>query len=311
MKFVLFSKRFHEVNLLDNHSEIIQSTMNEIIDKELLIDQDFKKLIISFVKQECFNFGELCLLHFLDQGGRFGETIIKAAAAIELIIVASNIIDDLQDQDQPNRWGDHPALTLNSAIAILTLGNKTLRSLDSEFTHTAMSTIEYYSLSSINGQHLDLLNQASDQSTYLEMIELKSASLCIMSCAVGSILATGEVSKEVLQYAKNLGIIQQIKNDLQSLHNWNHSNDLLNRKYSLPVIYLMNTNHKLVCTLKQYYQGDNVELNLSELKDFIQFSGAYQYTIAIKNVYKHKTLILIENNVNSKELQKFLINLMK
>ena len=133
----------------------------------------------------------------------------------------------------------------------------------------------------------------------------------MMSCAVGSILATGEVSKEILQYAKNLGIIQQIKNDLQSLNNWNHSNDLLNRKYSLPIIYLMNTNHKLVCNLKQYYQGDNVELNLSELKDFIQFSGAYQYTIAIKNVYKHKTLILIENNVKSKELQKILINLMK
>ena len=65
-----------------------------------------------------------------------------------------------------------------------------------------------------------MLNSCRDEDSYVQMITLKSGSLTAMGCLIGEVLAKGEISQEVEEYGKYIGIIQQIKNDIQSLKAW-------------------------------------------------------------------------------------------
>ncbi|WP_074048696.1 polyprenyl synthetase family protein [Paenibacillus ihumii] len=85
----------------------------------------------------------------------------------------------------------------------------------------------------------DLLNDIHTEESYIEMVSEKSAALIAAACMVGTLLATGERSEEVRLYAEHLGIAAQIKNDIRDLLNWDHKNDFLNRKRTLPTLYLI------------------------------------------------------------------------
>lgn len=296
---------------MGDNSQKIKKAIIKIISNEVLIKEVLKNMIITFIEKEQFSFGELCVLHYEEYCGNFDHEIYEIAAAIELIVIAFDIVDDLQDQDKPYIWTETPELSLNAVLVMLTVASKIIRNSNFEHAQSALNHIEEYILSSINGQHLDLLNQCNDETSYLQMIEMKSASLSVMSCVVGTVLATGKVSEEIIQYAKALGIIQQIKNDIHGLKDWNQSNDLLNKKYSLPIIYLFSMDHPLSFQLKRYYQGDRFPLNTEEINNFVIDSGALQYALAIKNVYKSGALLAIENVVTNKEFKSYLKKIMK
>lgn len=297
---------------MEEYNQKIQEKIVELINCEPLIGDELKDMFLTFIDEEKdFPFGKLCVMHYKDQSDSFKDEIYNVAAAIELIIFAFDIVDDIQDQDKPYIWTETPALSLNIVLTMLTIASKIIRQSNFEHRDIALNHIETYILSSINGQHLDLLNQSIDEASYLQIIELKSASLCMMSCIVGIILATGKVSQRVLHYSRILGIIQQIKNDIQGLKEWNHTNDLLNKKITLPIIYIFNTKNSISFQLKEYYDGVNISLDLVALREFVINSGALQYSIAMKNIYKNAALAVIENVVRTKELSNYLTKLMK
>lgn len=150
-----------------------------------------------------------------------------------------DIIDDLQDKDSDYSWSKTPELSLNVALAMLVMASKIIRETSFEHKNKAIQILEEYALGSINGQQLDLLNNCRDEQSYIQMIEQKSGSLTALSCLIGEVLAKGEISSQVKEYSKYIGIIQQIKNDIQGLKTWGPKNDLLNKRYSLPIIYLL------------------------------------------------------------------------
>lgn len=202
---------------LDKH---INESLDFLIDNEALLSYELKTLLKSFKEEKIavgFSFGKLCFWHYEAFVDNVHEDIYKVAAAIELLILSFDIIDDLQDKDSDYSWSKIPELSLNVALAMLVMASKAIEETSFEHKRSAITLLEEHALASINGQQLDLLNNCRDEDSYIQMITQKSGSLTAMGCLIGEILAKGEVSKEVQEYGKYIGVIQQIKNDIQGL----------------------------------------------------------------------------------------------
>ena len=170
-------------NIIDNQIE------NHILNEKLLsyVDYQFKK---------GFPFGELLLLHYEMFNGRENEEIYSVAAAIELLILSSDILDDIQDGDTTEKpWSMQPSIALNATTTMLLLCIETIRKTNFQHKEKSISVIFEYSIKAITGQHKDLLNTCMSEETYLKMIAEKSGSLVAIACLVGAILACGESIK--------------------------------------------------------------------------------------------------------------------
>jgi len=259
-----------------------------------------------------YSFGKLCYWHYEAFTDCLNEDIYNVAAAIELLILSFDIIDDLQDKDSDYSWTKTPELSLNVALAMLVMASRTVRKSTFEHKSIAIQILEDYALRSINGQQLDLLNTCRDEQSYIQMIEQKSGSLTAMSCLIGEVLAKGAISSEIEEYGKYIGIIQQIKNDIQSLKTWGPKNDLLNKRYSLPIIYLLSQGNDVSNSVVNYYNDDiDAFLDNNATENELTNGGAIRYAITIKNVYKFRALDTLENvaiNEVCKDYLKKLIN---
>ena len=301
-------------NLLQEWDLKINSSLQEIIDNEPLIGADLKDLFHTFkIHKSTFPFGSLCILHYEEYVNidLLDTDIYLVAAAIELIILAFDIVDDIQDQDTDHVWMNNQALSLNVVLIMLTLAMKVLRKSKFEHRELAMMKVEEYVLKSISGQHLDLLNQCSEEKAYLKMIEQKSGALTALSSMVGTILATGNESLEVENYSVAIGLIQQIKNDIQGLKEWHNKNDLLNKKFSLPIIYLLATDQNDSLKLRGYFEGSINEIDVCTVKNALLNSGAIQYALSIKNIFKNRGINSLQNVSMKEETRNYILNLMK
>lgn len=300
---------------MNDLDERINESLDILIENETLLGHELQLLLKSFKEEKTtrgFSFGKLCFWHYEAFSDGVNEDIYKVAAAIELLILSFDIIDDIQDKDSDYIWSKTPELSLNVALAMLIMASKAIDDTSFEHKQVAIRLLEKYALQSINGQQLDLLNNCRDEESYVQMITQKSGSLTAMGCLIGEVLAKGEVSKEVEEYGKYIGIIQQIKNDIQGLKVWGPKNDLLNKKYSLPIIYLLTKKNDISNSVASYYNDDIVTvLDQNATENELTNSGAIRYAITIKNVYKFKALNYLEN-VEINELGKiYLQELMK
>ncbi|MFJ7981172.1 polyprenyl synthetase family protein [Lysinibacillus xylanilyticus] len=295
--------------------EQINEALDILIENDALIGHELRSMLKNFKEEKMavgYSFGKLCYLHYEAFTDCLNEDIYKVAAAIELLILSFDIIDDLQDKDSDYSWTKTPDLSLNVALAMLVMASRTIRETSFEDKNTAIQILEDYALRSINGQQLDLLNTCRDEQSYIQMIEQKSGSLSAMACLIGEVLATGGTSSEVEEYGKYIGIIQQIKNDIQSLKTWGPKNDLLNKRYSLPIIYLLSQENDVSKSVINYYNDDmDAFLDNNATENELTNGGAIRYAITMKNVYKFKALNILEN-VTINELGKdYLKRLMK
>jgi len=300
---------------LQELDEQINEVLDILIENDALIGYELRSMLKNFKEEKMavgYSFGKLCYLHYEAFTDCLNEDIYKVAAAIELLILSFDIIDDLQDKDSDYSWTKTPDLSLNVALAMLVMASRTIRETSFEHKNTAIQILEDYALRSINGQQLDLLNTCRDEQSYIQMIEQKSGSLSAMTCLIGEVLAAGGTSSEVEEYGKYIGIIQQIKNDIQSLKTWGPKNDLLNKRYSLPIIYLLSRENDVSKSVINYYNGDmDAFLDNNATENELTNGGAIRYAITMKNVYKFKALNILEN-VTINELGKdYLKRLMK
>lgn len=295
--------------------EQINKSLDNLIENEALIGYELRSMLKIFKEEKKavgYSFGKLCYWHYKAFTDCLNEDIYKVAAAIELLILSFDIIDDLQDKDSDYSWTKTPELSLNAALAMLVMASRTIRETSFEHKNTAIQILEDYALRSINGQQLDLLNTCRDEQSYLQMIEQKSGSLTVMGCLIGEVLAKGVTSSEVEEYGKYIGIIQQIKNDIQSLKTWGPKNDLLNKRYSLPIIYLLAQKNDVSKSIVNYYNDDIVAiLDNNATENELTNGGAIRYAITIKNVFKLKALNTLENVAINEVGKDYLKKLMK
>lgn len=263
------------------------------------LDHNFQAALLRYISEKqdsSMDFGELCIFHYqaFAQQTKVDEDIIAIAAAVELLILSFDIIDDLQDGDADYLWCQDPAMGMNAVLAMLFLTVKCIQ--ESTFSHKeqAIQLLHEFALKSINGQYLDIKNQGQDEASYLNMIETKSGALIALSSSIGAALATGKMDESIIQYSTYIGVVQQILNDIHDLKTWGKKNDMLNRRFSLPIIYLMEQPEAYADILKKYYNDMAMEIDSAYFENILLESGAIRYALAIKNVFKYKALDLIE-----------------
>jgi competence protein ComQ len=249
---------------------------------------------------ESLFFGKMTVLHYRMFGGK-DDHIYRAAAAVELMILGLDIIDDLQDQDNKGKvWNQlDPAITLNIALGLLTLSQNMLltSSFPLAWSHEATQVMCQQTLTAINGQTTDIRNSIENEDDYIRMVGHKSAALLVTACMIGALLATGEQNHLVRSYAVELGIAAQIKNDIRDLVNWENKNDFLNRKKTLPTLFLLQSLSEEDGWVNQYFEGhlslEDVINRKEEIELLIEKTGTLMYTSVRMRTHYYKYLELI------------------
>jgi competence protein ComQ len=297
--FIVFKGGTH---LSDVHSSLIKKAIDHIVNEQ--IDQkELKELILQFVNYQSkkgFPFGELLILHYYMFNGIETEEIYSVAGAIELLMLSFDILDDFEDddcKDQP--WLKEPKLALNATMTLPFLGLSVIRNSTFKNKDKSLTLLMKYTLTSVQGQHKDLLNSCQTESDYIEMAVEKSGSLVALVCVVGALLATDDYPVTIDTYANSLGLIGQINNDLSDIKSWNLKNDLLNKKYSLPIIYLMNCQDENAQLIRDYYQDKVSKEEILKNQELINHkfveTGAITYTEVIKKIHQNKALAQIKD----------------
>lgn len=272
---------------------------------EFFVTEELKKIAydcIMYKTRNKFPFGELTILHYQMFEGNSPD-IPAAAAAVELMILSLDIFDDLQDNDNFSvPWTQiNPAVSMNLATGFLVLGMKVLEktSFEKSIVSRAISDLYTQVLKAVNGQHLDLKNTFETSEDYLHMVEIKSGSLLASACLVGTTLANPSYNEIVSNYAVHMGIIAQLKNDLQDISRWDEKNDLLNKKKTLPTLYLLQNQQRQFDIIRDYYNGKIEAEKLFKVKktihEIIRKSGVFEYMEVMIRVHQLKATELIHN----------------
>ncbi|WP_214627969.1 polyprenyl synthetase family protein [Paenibacillus agaridevorans] len=263
-----------------------------------------QKHALDFVEDklgEVMIFGSLTFVHYHMYGGIEGDPLMTAAG-MELLILATDILDDLEDGDAPAKpWMNIPMPeSLHAATSILTLahqamlqGIKDIR-LRGEFAERLNNQL----LLSANGQMMDIASEAKDEDGYVEMIRLKSASLFVLACNAGAMCAGREWSPDIEAYAEALGLSAQMKNDVRDLVRWDDKSDFLGRKISLPLLYLMESSTEQDSWIIDYFQGrsgaEAVRDRQDQFREALERTGALLYGTVMGRMHYNRFLDLLD-----------------
>lgn len=176
------------------------------------------------------------------------DVVLPGAIAMEFFALAADIFDDIQDQDNDELpWRKIPnANSINLAICLLMLGNEAISTItESGHFREVSKILNRTGISASDGQFQESLYDSCEQVTldqYFEVVKSKSGSLTACACKIGAILggATEPVVFQLEQFGTNLGIMSQIRNDLNDFLNFEKKNDLVNNRKTLPYVYLLN-----------------------------------------------------------------------
>jgi competence protein ComQ len=281
-----------------NIKEYIYRIINENIEQA-----ELRQLVLQFVDYQSkkgFSFGELTILHYKMLKGFETEEIYSVAAAIEFLVLSFDMLDDFEDRDSYSKpWFKDSELALNATTCLLFLSISVMRKTDFHYKERAIDLLVKFALSSITGQHKDLLNICRTEFDYIQMTLEKSGSLVSLACSIGAILATGEYPSVIDRYSKYIGLIGQINNDVKDIKTWDEKNDLLNKKYSLPIIYLLNRKGQDTQLILDYYNNKINKDDILGQKELISSmfinSGALIYAEVIKKVYQNKAINKIKS----------------
>jgi competence protein ComQ len=280
-----------------------QGTIGDIMKREAgrrITGEGHTAYALEFIDcklQDPLRFGELTILHYEMLGGR-DPGIAQAAAAVELLILALDIIDDLQDQDQVSSpWCRvDSAISLNIANGFLSLSIRLLSEMPfgvNERMRAIGCWGEQFNYA-VNGQYLDLTNSAADESSCIAAIRQKSGALMAFACLVGAVLAGSPHEQVINEYAVLMGIAAQLENDYRDVHRWDEKNDLVNRKKTLPVIFMLEQEGPEAEWIGAYYEEritrDEFLTRKTEIRAYLDSSGASDYTRIMMHVYRLEAL---------------------
>jgi geranylgeranyl diphosphate synthase type I len=235
--------------------------------------------------------------------GQF-ERALPAAAALQLLMAAGEVFDDIEDADSTQsisyRFG--PAVATNVGTTLLILAEKTiprlrLRNVDDRCIVSVMSAVNSYYSTACAGQHLDLTlipEQALSEEDYLKIADMKSASTVECGCHIGALLAdTGQFFIDKFSaFGHNLGMAAQIANDIIGVL---QKSDILKRKATLPVIYaITQTSGRDQDQLRMVFSPQsNAAPDPEIIKNLLFRTGAIHYTTIKMEYYKQQALDIL------------------
>lgn len=273
--------------------QLLKLEMNALVEGSLLHEQVKKKLreFIDYKEAFHFTFGELTIVHYYAFGGK-GEYIYKLAACVELLVLCSDIIDDLQDQDNTTApWYHEPeSIVLNIALGVLSLCNMNIVDLTLvvDNRYEIIKTFQEFCLQSIKGQHVDILNDICTEEGYIEMVKFKAGGITALACLVGSLCApiSNYNLALVKKYAEQIGVIAQINNDIEDVLRPTEKNDFITMRKTLPILYVMNNHNQISAEIMAMANSGPSEVKklLQPLIQMIEDTGAIQYAKVVRKI---------------------------
>ena len=229
------------------------------------------------------------------------ERTLPAAAALQLLMAAGDVFDDVEDADSSEslsaRHGS--AVATNVATTLLSLAERAISRLKAKgvedcITVRAMDAINSFCTTACAGQHLDLSpssEMAVSEDEYLRIIDMKSASQIECACHIGALLATTdqELIDTFARFGHNLGMASQITNDIQGI---TRGSDILKHRITLPVIYaLAQADGEARGQLELAFgkQSESVP-DPTQIKDLLFRTGAIHYAAIKMESYRQRAL---------------------
>jgi competence protein ComQ len=282
----------------------IESAIQQIVHRHVT-PPELRDLMLSFVAYkmtESTIFAELTIFHYQMFGGT-SRDIGQAAAAVELLILALDIFDDLQDQDNervPWMKVDH-AQSMNAAIGFIALSTTAIAetNIDQSIKSQALWLLHQRLNQAVGGQYIDVDNSVTEEEDCLAMIRAKSGALVACACQIGAVLATGKLDETVGAYGELLGVSAQIRNDMEGIRRWDTRNDLIFRKRTLPVLYLLDDERPELQVLRDYYADqedvEQIYANKHEIMDIVEQGGCLSYAQVHLRFIQQECMTLIED----------------
>ncbi|MFX3636180.1 MAG: polyprenyl synthetase family protein [Candidatus Pristimantibacillus sp.] len=255
--------------MMEDCIPVIKLEMLELVERYFTAEPllQYAKAFLHEKHTEPMKFGILTVLHYRMFGGE-GHAVYRAAAAVEFFILASDILDDLQDGDAPNQlWSRTPLpYAMHIATAFMSISQQAM--IDCQIDRLdllrTMEMMNKQLLKSANGQMIDLVNGITDEQSYMDMVMQKSASLIVQACMTGVMLTGREWHPGVAEYASEVGMAAQIKNDIRDLLRWDDKNDFLQRKKTVLTLYLLEELSEQDRWISDYFEG---RIDAAEIAD--------------------------------------------
>jgi geranylgeranyl pyrophosphate synthase len=225
-----------------------------------------------------------------------------------LFYAAADLMDSVQDQDEPEEWWREPGpgAALAAASGLYFSGSLALDQLhqDGNTSHAAAEIIQDFFhafLIMTSGQYLDLSVGVTTLEEYWRLAESKSGAFFKLACRAGARLASSDTS--ILQaygeYGLHLGLLIQVMDDLddiRQLHNVLPSRLKPNIKRSLPFICALemnsaSTQERLVTCLDS---ADQSQLAVDELVELLDECNAAFYVTAEMEHQRQSALAALE-----------------
>lgn len=229
----------------------------------------------------------LAFLYLKSKGLEVDEKQIKFQAVIELIHNASLIHDDVIDGSQVRRsekslnanLGNH--LSVIGGDFVLSYVLKYLVDLgEIELLEMVAKTMEKMCLGEVKQYYSRYAIPTLEE--YLEKTYAKTGALFCLALSGAEYLASGKVSDETEEFAKNFGTAFQIRDDIKNIVNNIPNGDIANGIYTAPVIFSGDITEPLA----------GVEKAKSLLDNYIRKSAFYLNQS--DNVYKRALTELLE-----------------
>lgn len=230
----------------------------------------------------------------IDRKNIDSRSLTAIGAAIELLILATDIVDEIVDNDKDL------IKTMTLAEAIILANALLMDAFDlilkhiPKNTHVAIAEIFQHLKTACNGQWQDLKltingNEAiPSEEKYFNVIRQKSASLIQLVCT----LANPEQPQLLSQIATNIGIAGQLKNDAKDIFT-DEKSDIVHKKATLPIIKaieysLENDNGALFEKFRKL--TENNKKMIEEIRNYIHKTGALDYCIILSKLFIKKAL---------------------
>lgn len=261
----------------------------------------FRSLLRGFVQdkaQEATSWGAATEhVHFMLGGA--SPHLPQLAALTEWLVLALDIADDLQDRDNMEKsWMQCPSeLSLNAVMGLLMGAISELGRLRLEHPEAALpdpGEVAQIVMHAVNGQYRDLVNDIATEQDYIAVVQQKSCMLLKLAYYMGysAVDPRPPVDEAMELLAGYAGVVSQLANDMRDICRVDVKNDLLHRKLTLPILFLLADEEGSPTYIRDYYSGELDQEAFLTYKpavlDYIRDSGCLEYTQVIQNLFLQK-----------------------
>jgi competence protein ComQ len=289
--------------------------INEITDR-YFTEPDLNGLLkqsIADKAEETSIWSEITLYIHRMFGGN-NPCLYRLGALTELLILGLDIMDDLQDKDNTGKvWmAMSEAAAMNVMNGMLMASLAELGEMKKEYAgqpFPCASEVSRMITTAINGQHIDIMGKVQTEEEYVAMVQQKSCTLIRLSfylgySSAGPDLVSDLEAEQLQQFAVYAGMLAQLQNDIQDLTRYDIKNDLLYKKRTLPILYLLAEDESDFPPIHQFYRSEItweefLTYKLECLK-YIDECGCVEYVSAIRHLYAiHANQLLDEIRVRN------------